>query len=356
MRKTLKEIADLLGGEVIGDSDTLITGISGIKEAKQGDITFISNPRYLNFITKTKASAIISSKEIKDSCKPVIKIDNPSRALSKLASIFYPAKNYPPKGVHPTAILGKYVRLGKEVSIGPYVVIEDNVVIGDACVIYCGVYIGYDSLIGDNCVFYSNVSIREKTSIGNRVILHNGTVIGCDGFGYDTVDKIHFKIPQLGYIVIEDDVEIGANVTIDRARFDKTLIGKGTKIDNLVHIAHNVTTGQNCIIVAQVGISGSTTIGNNVIIAGQAGLVGHITVGDNVIVGAQSGVIKSVPSNTFVSGYPARPHKQAKDINAHIQRLPELKKTIARLNTRIDKLESRIKSRHGKSKNNKKRS
>jgi len=352
MNKSLREIADILGAKIIGSPDVIITGIAGIKEAKEGDITFVSNPKYLNFINETKASAVIASCELKNSSKSILKTDNPSLAFAKVVSLFNPQKKVINPGVHPSVILGKDVKLGKDVAIGPYVVLEDSVKIGDKCVIYPGVYIGYDSIIGGDCLIYPNVSIREKTSIGDRVIIHNGTVIGSDGFGYDTKDGVHHKIPQVGCVVIEDDVEIGANVTIDRARFDKTIIGKGTKIDNLVHIAHNVTTGKNCIIVAQAGISGSTTLGNNVTLAGQSGLVGHLTVGDNVIVGAQAGVTKSIPPNTFVSGYPAKPHKEATKINAYIQRLPELNETVSMLKARLDKAQKKT---HGKSKNNKKR-
>jgi UDP-3-O-[3-hydroxymyristoyl] glucosamine N-acyltransferase len=355
MKKALREIADLLGAKVIGNPDVVITGIAGIKEAKEGDITFVSNPKYLHFIDQTKASAVIASQELKNSPKPILKTDNPSLAFAKVASLFNPPKKAINEGVHSSVILGKDVKLGQDVAIGPYVVIEDGVKIGDRCTIYSGTYIGYDTSIGNDCLIYSNVSIREKTSIGDRVIVHNGTVIGSDGFGYDTREGVHHKIPQVGCVVVEDDVEIGANVTIDRARFDKTIVGKGTKIDNLVHIAHNVTTGKNCIIVAQVGISGSTTLGDSVTLAGQAGLAGHLTVGDNVIVGAQAGVTKSIPSNTFVSGYPAKPHKEATKINAYIQRLPELNEAVSVLKARLDKIEKSKKKTHGKSKNNKKR-
>jgi len=356
MEKALKEIADLLGAEIIGDPNVTITGIAGIKEAKKGDITFISNSRYLHFINETKASAVIASQRIENLSKPIIKTNNPSLAFAKIVSLFHPAREISNKEVHPSAILGKDVKLGKDISIGPYVVIEDGVKIGDRCIIYSGVYIGYETTIGQNCVIYSNVSIREENSIGNRVIIHNGAVIGSDGFGYNSIKGLHYKIPQVGYVVIEDDVEIGANVTIDRARLDKTIIGRGTKIDNLVHIAHNVITGENCIIVAQVGISGSTTIGNNVTLAGQSGLSGHIKIGDNVIVGGQAGVTKSVSSNAFVSGYPARPHKQATVINAHIQRLPQLNKAVSGLKARLDRIELSKKRKNGKAKNNKKRS
>jgi UDP-3-O-[3-hydroxymyristoyl] glucosamine N-acyltransferase len=355
MKKTVGEIAEMIGAEVIGDPNVTITGIAGIKEAKEGDITFIRDTKHLSLVDKTKASAVIASQKIDNFSKPIIKTDNPSLAFTKVASSFYSYENVRNKGVHASAVIGNNVKLGKDIYIGPYVVIEDDTTIGDRCIIYPGTYIGCGVCVGENSMIYANVSIREKTSIGKRVIIHSGTVIGSDGFGYDTVDGVHHKIPQLGYVLIEDDVEIGANVTIDRARFDKTVIGKGTKIDNLVQIAHNVITGENCIIVAQVGISGSTTLGKNVTLAGQAGLVGHITIGDNVIVGGQAGVIKSIPADSFVSGYPARPHKEATKINAYIQRLPNLNEAVADLKKRLDKIESDRKRMHVKSKNNKKR-
>ncbi|MDD5355262.1 MAG: UDP-3-O-(3-hydroxymyristoyl)glucosamine N-acyltransferase [Candidatus Omnitrophica bacterium] len=356
MKKSVKEIAELLGAKVIGDPNVVITGVAGIEEAKEGDVVFVGNPKYLHRINESRAAAVIASQEIKGFSKPIIKTENPSLAFSKVVSLFFPPKKIMFKGIHSTVILGKDVELGQDVSIGPYVVIEDGVKICDRSIIYSGVCIGYESKIGKDCVIYPNVSLREKTIVGDRVIIHNGTVIGSDGFGYDTKDGKHHKIPQVGFVVIEDDVEIGANVTIDRARLDKTLIGKGTKIDNLVHIAHNVTTGENCIIVAQVGISGSTKIGKNVTLAGQAGIAGHIAIGDNVIVGAQAGVTKSIPANTFVSGYPAKPHKEATKINAYIQRLPQLNETVAELKARLDKIDKDKKRPHGKSKDNKKRS
>ncbi|MFC1709458.1 UDP-3-O-(3-hydroxymyristoyl)glucosamine N-acyltransferase [Candidatus Omnitrophota bacterium] len=356
MKKTLKEVAALIGAKFTGDPDILITGIAGIKEAKEGDITFVRNNKYLQFVSDTKASVVIVSQKIKDTTKPIIITDNPSLAFAKAVSLFYPFKDIIKKGVHPSVVTGNNVKLGRGISVGPYVVIEDGAEIGDRCIIYPGAYIGYEAVLGEDCIIYANVSVREKTSIGKRVIIHAGTVIGSDGFGYDTVKGAHYKIPQLGRVVIEDDVEIGANVTIDRARFDRTIIGKGTKIDNLVQIAHNVITGENCIIVSQVGISGSTSLGNNVILAGQAGLAGHLKIGDNVIVGGQAGVITSIPPKTFVSGYPAKPHRQAVKINGCIQRLPQLNETVAELKKRLDDIESKRKNRNGKSKNNKKRS
>lgn len=344
-----------MGAEVVGDPRILISGISGIKEAEPGDITFLDSAKYLDYVDKTNASAIITSVDIKKASKPIIKTDDPSSALTKLASLFSPPKESVKQGVHPTAIVGERVTIGPNVSIGPYVIIEDEAVIGQGCVIYPGVYIGYGTHIGEETTLYPHVSIREQTSIGKRVIIHSSAVIGADGFGYHTVEKTHRKIPHIGRVVIEDDVEIGANVTIDRARVNKTLIGKGTKIDNLVHIAHNVIIGKHCIIVAQVGISGSTTVGDNTTIAGQAGLAGHLVIGDNVIIGAQAGVTKSIPSNTFVSGYPARPHKEAAKINAYIQRLPHLYDTVSELKSRVERMAPKRKKPHGKSAHHKKR-
>lgn len=343
MRKTLRDIAELIQGEVVGDDKVVITGVSGIKEAVEGDITFVANPKYFPFIDKTHASAIITPQDIKTAPKPIIRTDNPSLAFAKVVSILSPTETRHPQGIHPAAILGKDVSLGSDVAIGAYTFIGDNVHIGDKTVIYPGCFLGHNTKIGNNTVIYPNVSIREHVTIGNRVVIHNGTVIGSDGFGFVTIEGIHHRLPQVGTVIIEDDVEIGSNVAIDRARFDKTVIGKGTKIDNLVHIAHNVVIGQNCFIVAQVGISGSTKVGNNVILAGQAGLVGHIDIGDNAIVMAQSGVSKSVPPGTTVWGYPAKPESIAKRVNACVQNLPRLYNTVAELKKKIEELESKLK-------------
>lgn len=355
MKKTLREIADLIGAQIRGDENVFISGISGIVDAKAGDITFLHNAKYLEYVEKTNASAIVTSFDITNSSKPILKTENPSFALNLLASLFSPQKNEPKKGVNPTAIMGKNVHCGADVSIGAYVVIEEDVTIGKGVVIYPHSYIAQGSSVDEGTIIFSHVSIREKTIIGKRVIIHAGTVLGADGFGYDTIKNIHHKIPHLGNVVIEDDVEIGANVTIDRARFDKTLIGEGTKIDNLVHVAHNVIIGKHCLIVAQVGISGSTTIGNNTVIAGQAGVAGHLTIGDNVIVGAQAGVTKSIPSKTFVSGYPARPHRQATRINACIQQLPKLYKSVNELKASVRSLCATGKKSHEQSADHKKR-
>lgn len=345
MQKTLKEIAKLINGEVVGDENIVITGISGIKEASAGDLTFLANAKYLPYLEKTRAAAVITSREISFAAKPIIRTDDPSLAFANVIARLAPPQMKHPCGVHPTLISGKNVKLGLNVGIGPYVVLEDGVCVGDNTVIYAGCYLGYGSKVGSNSLIYANVSIREGITIGDRVIIHSGTVIGSDGFGFATIEGVHHKIPQLGTVVIEDDVEIGANVTLDRARFDKTVIGKGTKIDNLVQIAHNVVTGENCIIVAQAGISGSTTLGKNVILAGQVGVVGHISIGDNVIVMAQSGVSKSIPAETTVWGYPAKPEALAKRVNACVHNLPRLYKKVEALNKKIEELEGKLKNK-----------
>jgi len=340
-QKTLKEVVEIIGGEIVGNPDVVITGVCGIKEAKPGDLTFIANPKYLCLMNHTQASAIITYKEVKDAPKPIIRTENPSLAFAKMVSLSAPNEVKRLQGIHPSAVLGNNVELGEDVAIQAYVVIEDDVKIGNGTIIYAGVYIGHHTKIGSDTIIYPNVSIRERITIGSRVIIHSGSVIGSDGFGFATVKGIHQKIPQIGTVVIEDDVEIGSNVTIDRARFDKTVIKQGTKIDNLVQIAHNVVVGENSIIVAQVGISGSTNIGKDVTLAGQAGIAGHITIGDNAIVAAKAGVTKNVAPNSCVSGYPAKPHSLAKRINACIQRLPKLFKTIVSLEKRIEELEKK---------------
>ena len=338
--KPLKALARLIGGRVIGDGKTRITGLCGIREAKPGDLTFLANSRYRNLLETTRASAVIASEEIRSARIPVVVTENPSLAFSKLTELMNPVAPQEHRGISPKAVLGKGVRLGKDVAVLPFAVIEDHAEIGDRTVILAGSYVGRETRIGADCLIYPHVTIRERVEIGHRVIIHSGTVVGSDGFGFVTVKGIHHKIPQIGTVVIEDDVEIGACVTIDRARFGKTVVGRGTKIDNLVQIAHNVVIGSNGMLVAQSGISGSTTLGSNVVLAGQCGIVGHITIGDNVIVGAQAGVSKSVPSNTSVWGYPARPLAKAKRVNAAVQQLPELVKKIFELERRLQKMES----------------
>lgn len=343
MEHTLAQIARIVDGTVKGDAKTVITGLSGIKEAKPGDLTFLANPKYFPLLEKTQASAVLAAPGLDKGRIPVIETENPSLAFAKIASVLFKSDDAVPTGKHPTAVIGKNVKLGKNVAIGPFSIIEDGVSLGDNTVIYGLCYIGRGTVIGKDGKIYPNVTVREGVVIGDRVIVHSGTVIGSDGFGFVSVKGLNVKIPQIGIVEIGDDVEIGANVTIDRARFDKTVIGKGTKIDNLVQIAHNVRIGENCIIVSQAGISGSTVLEDNVTLAGQAGLVGHITIGRNSVVAAQSGVPNSVPPDTIVWGFPAKPINEAKRVNAAVQRLPHYVDVLNELKKRVEELEAKLK-------------
>lgn len=352
MQKTLAEIADIIDGEIAGDANLIITGLSGIQEAEDGDLSFVANAKYFALARKTKASALIIPKNFKIPKKSAIRTENPSLAFARIASVVY-NENIPPlRGIHPTAVIADHVTMGDNVVIGPCAVIEDYAQIGRNTVIHSGCHVGARTLIGENCLIYPNVTIRERVCIGHRVIIHSGTVVGSDGFGFVQVDGVHEKIPQIGTVIIGDDVEIGANVTIDRARFDKTVIGKGTKIDNLVQIAHNVHIGENCIIVSQVGISGSVSIGKGVILAGQAGVTGHLTIGDGVVVTAQSGVTKSIPAHTKIAGFPARPNMVVLKEKAALSRLPVYIKKIQELAKRVEQLERKRLKDGRKTKNN----
>ncbi|MFH1337154.1 MAG: UDP-3-O-(3-hydroxymyristoyl)glucosamine N-acyltransferase [Candidatus Zixiibacteriota bacterium] len=337
MPKSLGEIADWVKGELRGDPSIQIKGIAGIEDAKVGDLTFVAHPKYAGFLKTTSASAVIVGAETnREGINiPVIVHPHPYYALAKTLELFYAVKKTYPEMVHPTAVLAEGVKLERGVHIGANVILEKGVWIKPDTVILAGSFVGADSLIGENSFIYPNVTIRENVEIGNNVIVHSGTVIGADGFGYVKEKEIHHKIPQTGRVKIEDNVEIGANVTIDRATLGVTRIGKGTKIDNLVQIGHNVDIGENCIIVAQVGIGGSTKIGDDTIIAGQAGLTGHIKIGKRVVIGAQSGVTKSVPDDTTIFGYPAREIHKMKRIEAHLSHLDRYIKRLRELEEEV---------------------
>lgn len=341
----VKEIAQIVNGKVVGDPHTIVTGVSGIKEARRGDLTFFANRKYLHLLKSTQASAVIVPQDISNtvsSTLTLITVENPSLSFTKILNLIGPEPVSFSPGIHPTAVIGSNVHLGEGVSIQPYAVIEDNAWIGDRTVIGAFVYVGHFTRIGEDSFIYPHVVIRERIRIGKRVILHPGTVIGGDGFGFATVRGVHEKIPQIGTVEIGDDVEMGSNVTIDRARFEKTQIGNGVKIDNLVQIAHNVTIGDNTIVVAQAGISGTTTVGKNVIIAGQAGLIGHIEVGDNAIIGGKAGVTKDVKAGANVAGFPARDKYEDMKFHAYLRKQPDLFKTIKRLEEKISRLEKLI--------------
>lgn len=335
----LREIAKLVNGEIIGDPETEIKGAAGISDASEGDITFLSNPRLAKECAESRASCVIVKDAIADIKKAQLKVANPQYAFAKVLEHFY-VKPLSPSGISEKAYVSHNAKIGKDVSIFPLVFISDNVSIGDKTAIYPGVFIGENSSVGEGCIIYPNVTIRENVRIGSRVIIHSGTVVGSDGFGYVFENGVHNKIPQIGGVIIGEDVEIGANVAIDRATTGNTVIGKGTKIDNLVQIAHNVKIGQNSIIVSQVGIAGSTEIGNYVILGGQVGVADHTKIDDGVMVGGQSGAMGHVTKGIY-SGSPMIPHRDWLKSIVIFAKLPELNKKIKELEDKIKTIERR---------------
>jgi UDP-3-O-[3-hydroxymyristoyl] glucosamine N-acyltransferase len=335
---TLAELAALTGGVLEnGNPDMTISGAAAVAEATGTEVTFFGNVRYLPALKQSKAAAAFVPVNFAEEINAVlIRVANPSLAFAQALEKFAPPPvSYAP-GVHPTAVIGPGVTLGEGVSVQPYAVIEPGAVIGAGSVIGAHAFIGQESILGPQCRLHPHVTIRERTVIGARVIIHSGTVIGSDGFGYEFSGGLHVKIPQVGCVQIDDDVEIGANVTIDRARFGRTWIQEGTKIDNLVQIAHNVVIGRHSIIVSQVGISGSSKLGQYVTLAGQVGLVGHIEIGDRAIVGAQSGVSKNIPAGETWFGYPAAPIRETKERLAYISRLEKLYARVRKIEQVLD--------------------
>jgi len=342
---TVEQLAAFVDGFVEGDGNVLISGIANIEDAQTGDVTFAENSKLLDNAARSGASAVIApqtASQLDISVqKPLIRVKNPRFAFAQVLRIFAPEPKIF-KGIHPSAVIGSDAILGENVSIHANAVVGDNVSIGANSVIYPFTYIGDNVVLGNNCVIYPNVVLHDNTAIGNSVVIHSGSVLGTDGFGYMFIDDRHYKIPQIGRVIVEDDVEIGANVTIDKARTGSTTIGRGTKIDNLVHIGHNCTVGENCVIVAQVGVSGSVNIGRGVILAGQVGIKDHVTIGDGVIVGAKSGVIGDLPSGVFVSGRYARPHQGEMRKIVEVERLPEQRRRIKALEKRLAQIEKSL--------------
>lgn len=339
---TARQAADLCGGQLTGNPDEPITGVAGIREALPGDLSFIASPKYFSALKTTKAAAVIVGRDAKvEFARTLIRVDNPVQAFTKVVMRLMPPPVKFAPGIHATAVIAPTAKLGKDVSVQPHAVIEDGAVIGDRTVIGAGNYIGHGCRVGDDCLFYASVTLREYTVVGQRVILHPGVVLGADGFGYEPVNGKHQKIPQVGIVEIGDDVEIGANTAIDRARFGKTRVGRGTKIDNLVQIGHNCVIGEDCIICGGCGLAGSSILGNRVTLAGQVGVAGHLTIGDGVIVMAQSGINKDVAPGAFVWGTPAVPHTEAKRINAAIHRLPDTQERLRELERLVAELRAK---------------
>lgn len=342
---THQRLAELVGGELSqGNPEGIVTGLNSIAEAFPGEVTFLGNERYLTALRSTRASAALVPQDFAEPLENIalIRVENPTLAFSTVIRFFGPPPHEFHAGVHPSAIVAGTVQFdAQRVSIGPCVVIEEDVIIGDGTVIQAGVFIGRGTRIGMDGVLHANCSIKERTIIGNRVIIHSGTAIGTDGFGYQYSQGRHQKIEQVGIVQIDDDVEIGSCTTIDRARFGRTWIGEGTKIDNLVQIAHNVVIGKHCLIVAQVGISGSCQIGDFVTVAGQAGIVGHLQVTSHVTVLAKTGVTKSITEPGSYIGFPAKPISEGRRMLSAYHKLPDMYDRIKELERKLAALETK---------------
>ena len=340
MRQKLADIATQVQGELIGDGSYIIESVAPLDEAGKGSISVLINARHSRRLESTGATAVIVSREIDRAPVPIIRVASPEVALATLLKTYFAGHRPAEGGIHPTASIHPSAEVDDEADIGPHVSIGPHTTVGKRACIGTNVAIGARCRIGEGTWIFANATLYDLVSLGNGVIVHGGVVIGSDGFGYFQGDGGAIKIPQVGGVEIGDDVEIGANSTIDRATMGMTRIGRGTKIDNLVQIGHNVVIGDHVTICAQVGIAGSTVVESGTLIGGQAGLSDHIHVGAGSRIGGQAGVTKSIPSGSTVSGYPARPHNQARRIEAAIKRLPDLLQQIQTLETRVKALES----------------
>jgi UDP-3-O-[3-hydroxymyristoyl] glucosamine N-acyltransferase len=341
---TLRELAERLQCRLEGDGNIAITRVAGIEQAGPGDLTFIANPKYHGFLQTTRASAVLVTPGVAVSAggPALLVCDRPYLAFAQALGVLVQA-TVPEPGIDPASIIGAGAEIGDRVSIGALVVIGERAQIGARTIVYPGAIIGPGAVIGDDCVIHARVSIRERVQLGQRVVVQDGAVIGSDGFGFvKQADGSHLKIPQHAAVVIEDDVEIGANTTIDRPAVGETRIRAGSKIDNLVQIAHGVSIGERVLFAAQVGIAGSTVIEDDVVLAGQVGVAGHIRIGKGVVATAQTGVPNSVDPGTMISGYPAIPNRDWLKSSAVFRNLPALKKRVVELEQRIAELEEKL--------------
>jgi len=330
MELTALQVADRVGGEVVGDGSVLLTGFAPADSAGPGDLTFAENEAYLNRAEESAAGAVLAPQGFSSRRKTLIRVANPRVAFARALPLFLPPEDYPP-GIHPSAVVASTAVVDPTASIGPHCVVGERAHIGARTALLGGNHVGADCRIGDDCRLFPNVVVYPQVQIGHRVRLHAGVVIGADGFGYVLDQGQHRKVPQIGNVIIEDDVEIGANSTVDRAALGSTIIGRGTKIDNLVMVAHNVVVGEHCLLISQSGIAGSTRLGNYCILAGQAGVAGHLKIGNKVTCAAQSGVMRDIPDNTCVLGSPAVPDREAKRQFVAIQQLPDLIRRVREL-------------------------
>jgi UDP-3-O-[3-hydroxymyristoyl] glucosamine N-acyltransferase len=339
----LRELAERLDCRLEGDGEVDIRRVTGIEQAEAGDLTFVANPKYHQHLATTRASAVIlsASESAEGARASILRAANPYLAFAQAVGLLT-RTTPPPRGVDRLSAVSPSAKLGADVSVGAFVVIGDGAVIGARTIVFPNAVIGPGAIVGDDCVVHSHVSIRERVQIGARVILQDGAVIGADGYGFvRQTDGTHLKIPQHGDVVIEDDVEIGANTTIDRPAVGETRVGAGTKIDNLVQIAHGVIVGKRVLFAAQVGVAGSTTIEDDVVLAGQVGVAGHLRIGKGVVATAQTGIPNSVDAGTMISGYPAIPNRDWLKASAIFRQLPALKKRVAELEERLAELEAK---------------
>ncbi|HUF47882.1 MAG TPA: UDP-3-O-(3-hydroxymyristoyl)glucosamine N-acyltransferase [Vicinamibacterales bacterium] len=328
---TLAELADRLGCRLEGDGSIEVTRVAGIEHAEPGDLTFLSNPRYTSRLAGTRASAVIAGQRVTGAPCAVLRSPHPYVSFAEAVGVLTPAAR-PAPGISPLAAIDPTAEIGRDVSIAPFVVIGARARVGARTVLHPHVSIGVDAIVGEDCLVYAHVSIREDVQIGHRVVLQDGAVIGSDGFGFATrPDGSHVKIPQVGRVVIEDDVEIGAQSVVDRPAVGETRIGAGTRIDNLVQVAHGVRVGRNVLLAAQVGIAGSTVLEDDVVMAGQSGATGHVRIGRGARVSAQSGVLEDVPAGAHVAGMPAWPAAEWRAAMVALRRLPELRRMLLRL-------------------------
>jgi UDP-3-O-[3-hydroxymyristoyl] glucosamine N-acyltransferase len=336
---TLGELASQLGCELRGDPAVQIVRVAAIEDAGPGDLTFLANPKYAGELRATKASAVIASADVAEAPCAVLRTSNPYLMFARATALLHPQPR-PAPGIHPTAIIAPEAEIGAGVTVGPYAVVGARARIGNRSILHAHVVVGDDAVLGTDCLVHARVSIRERVQIGARCVLQDGAVIGSDGFGFaPRGDGTHEKIPQVATVVIEDDVEIGANTTVDRPAVGETRIKRGTKVDNLVQIAHGVVVGTNTLLAAQVGIAGSSVIGDSVMLGGQVGVTGHVSVGDRAKASAKTGITGNVPADAFITGYPHMDNLEWRKAYAVFRRLPEMRKQLADLLRRLESIE-----------------
>ena len=330
------ELAQRLGGRVVGDSELTLMGFAPADSAKAGDLTFAENESYFARADQSSASAVLVAGEFASATgKTLLQVANARVAYAQVLPLFFPEPTHAP-GVDPTSVIAASAQVDPSAHIGPMCVVGERARIGPGCVLVGQDYVGDDCVLGEECRLFPHVTLYARSTLGRRVRIHAGTVVGSDGFGYVFDSGAHRKVPQVGHVILHDDVELGANVTIDRAALGATVIGRGTKVDNLVQIAHNVSIGEHCIVVAQVGIAGSTKIGNYVTLAGQVGIAGHLRIADKVTIAAQSGVMNHIPEGQKWMGSPAQPDRVTKRQLLAIERLPELLRRVHELERRLE--------------------